>query len=445
MAVAPLRPPGPRGTWIGGNLPAFRRDRLDFLASCARDYGDFVSLRFGPRRIVLCSDIAAIEQVLVTQNHNFIKHFALRFNPLVLGKGLLTSDGDFWLRQRRLVQPAFHKQRVASYADLMVDYTRKMLDGWRPGQEIDILTALMELTLRIAAKTLFDADVTGEARDVGAALHVAQDCFVRRFNASVPLPPSIPTPNSMRLRRAVRVLDRIIYGFIEQRRAAGSDKGDLLSILLHAREEDGTRMTDRQLRDEAMTLFLAGHETTALTLAWAWYVLAQHPEEAAKLAAEARDVLGDRPATFADLPRLTYAEHVVMETMRLYPAAYILGREALGPCTIGGYEIPRGMTVMMSQWVVHRDARHYPEPLRFRPERWAEGQAKPPKYAYFPFGGGPRLCIGNTFAMMETVLVLATIAQRYRFTLRPGHDVVPWPTFTLRPKNGVPAILSRLE
>jgi len=445
MAVATRRPPGPQGTWLGGNLPEFRRDRLDFLTRCARAFGDFVSLRFGPRRIILVSDPDAIEAILVAHNQNFIKHFALRLNPVVLGKGLLTSAGDFWLRQRRLMQPAFQRQRVAAFGTLMVDYTQRMLDAWQPGQAVDILAEMMELTLRIAAKSLFDADVKGEAREVGEALHVAQDCFIRRFNASIPLPPSFPTPSALRLKRAVRTLDRIIYGFIEQRRAGGPDRGDLLSLLLQAREEDGTRMTDRQLRDEAMTLFLAGHETTALTLAWAWFALASHPEEEAKLAAEVQEVLHGRLPTVADLPQLRFTERVVQETMRLYPPAYVIGREALHPYEVGGYDVPAGTTLLMSQWVVQRDGRHFPDPDAFRPDRWREGEPKPHKYAYFPFGGGPRLCIGNTFAMMETVLVLATIAQRYRFTLQPGHVVEPWPTFTLRPRDGIKAVLARRE
>jgi cytochrome P450 len=243
----------------------------------------------------------------------------------------------------------------------------------------------------------------------------------------------------------VRQLDAIIYGFIKQRRAGGADKGDLLSLLLQARDEDdGSHMSDQQLRDEALTLFLAGHETTALTLAWTWFLLAQHPEAQARLAAEVDDVLHGRPPEVADLPRLHYTEMVVQESMRLYPPAYTIGREALADCDLGGYRFPRGITVLMSQWVVHRLPRYYGEPERFWPERWDTDQVKQlPKYAYFPFGGGPRVCIGNTFALMEAVLVLATIAQQYCFTLVPGQPIVPVPTFTLRPKPGIPAVLAQ--
>lgn len=442
MVVA-LRPPGPKGTWIGGNLPEFRRDRLAFFERCARDYGDFVSLRFGPRRILLVSDPTAIEQVLVTENQNFIKHFALRFNNLVLGKGLLTSEGDFWLRQRRLIQPVFQRQRIAGYGDTMVQYTQAMLDEWQPGREVEVLEEMMQLTLRIAAKVMFDADVTGVGRDVGDAIHVAQECFTARFNATIPIPARIPTPRNVRLWKAVRRLDEIIYGFIKQRSQTGLERDDLLSRLLQAREADGERMTDRQVRDEAMTLFLAGHETTALTLAWAWYCLATNPVEDEKLVAEVREVLGGRPPTVADLPRLRHTERIVQETMRLYSPAYVIGREALGDCVLGGYPVPRGMTIMMSQWVVHRDPRLWDRADEFLPDRWVDGLQGLPKYAYFPFGGGPRLCIGNTFAMMETVLVLAAMAQRYRFTLVEGHPVIPYPTFTLRPQKGIKAVLAR--
>jgi cytochrome P450 len=275
-------------------------------------------------------------------------------------------------------------------------------------------------------------------------LQLLQANFIARFNSLLPPPIWLPTPNNLRLKRAVRRLDEILYGFIRQRRQSGVDRGDLLSLLLHARDEDdGSRMTDRQLRDEAMTLFLAGHETTALTLAWAWYLLAGHPEAEERLLAEAQEVLNGRPPTVADLPRLRYTEGVVLEALRLYPPAYVVGREAIDDCEIGGYRVPASTTLLMSQWVVHRDARHFEQPEAFRPERWAGDLAQRlPKYAYFPFGGGPRLCIGNTFAMMETVLVLATIAPRFRFTLLPEPAVVPWPTFTLRPKHGIPAVLT---
>jgi cytochrome P450 len=445
---AAKRPPGPRGHWLGGHLPDFRRGRLDFFTRCARDYGDFVSLRFGPKRILLVSDPEAIDYVLSTGSRHFSKHFALRLNPIILGNGLLTSEGDFWLRQRRLAQPAFQRQRIAAYGPVMVEHAERLLAGWRDGDTRDILAEMMRLTLGIAAKTLFGADSVGQAEQVSAALRVAQDAFIARFNRMVPIPMLLPTPGNLRLRRAVRQLDAVIYDFIRQRRAAGpesSGASDLLSLLLHARDEDGQgQMTDKQLRDEAMTLFLAGHETTALTLAWAWYLLAEHPEAEAKLLAEVQAALGGRSPTADDLPRLPYAEAVILETMRLYPPGYVIGREALHDCAVGGYHVPAGLTLLMSPWVLHRDARFFDRPEEFRPERWDNDLLKRlPRVVYFPFGAGPRRCIGDAFAMIETVLVLATVAPRYPFLLFPGQEVVPWPTFTLRPKNGIKVILKR--
>lgn len=444
MSITEPRPPGPKGHWLSGNLGQYKLGRLEYLTRCARDYGDVVALRFGPRRIYLVSHPDLIESILVANSRNYIKHFALRMTPLVLGKGLLTSEGDFWLRQRRLMQPAFSRQRVATYGAVMVEAAERLLAGWKPGETRDILAEMMRLTLDIAARTLFGADVAGAASEVREALGVLQDTFLARFNSLVPIPVIIPTPANLRLRRAVKRLDNIIYGMIRQRRQSQEDRGDVLSLLLHARDEtDNSQMTDRQVRDEAMTLFLAGHETTALTLSWTWYLLARHPEVETRLLDEMESVLGSRQPTADDCQRLRYAENVVLESMRLYPPAYVIGRENLEACEVGSFFAPCGTTMLMSQWVVQRDSRFFEEPERFRPERWAEGLAQRlPKYAYFPFGGGPRLCIGNTFALMETVLVLATLARRYRFTLAPGHAVVVLPTFTLRPANGIKAVLT---
>ncbi len=434
MAVLTL-PPGPRGRLLLGNLPDFRSGRLEFFARCAQEYGSVVRLRMGPRRLFLVTDPALIEEVLVTNSRHFIKHFALRLNPLVLGKGLLTSEGDFWLRQRRLIQPAFNRDRLAGYAQAMVAAAERMLAGWEEGQTREVLADMMALTLDIAARTLFSAEISGAAREVGEALHLLQANFLVRFSSLMPVPIWVPTPTNRALRRAVARLDAILYGFIAQRRQEKDDKEDLLSLLLHARDEmDGRGMSDRQLRDEAMTLFLAGHETTALALTWSWYLLARHPQVAERLTEEAVMVLEERRAGFDDVARLRFAECVALESMRLYPPVYTVGREALREGELGGFRLPRGTTVLMSEWIVHHDGRFYEKPGEFRPERWEEGlMERLPRYAYFPFGGGPRGCIGNTFAMTELVLVLATLARKVRFTLQPGLVVEPWPTFTLRP------------
>jgi cytochrome P450 len=443
--MSPARPPGPPGRFFTGHLADYRRERLNFFVRCARDYGDVAYFRFGPYRCYLVSDPQEIEKILVDNSRLFIKHFELRRSPLVLGKGLLTSEGDFWLRQRRLIQPAFNRTHLLSYAQVMVDATERILDTWEEGQQRDLAEEMSLLTMDVAARTLFGGGVEGEARAVERALRVLQERFLVRSTSLWRLPWWVPTPGNFRLRRAVGHLDEILYGFIRRRRAEGKEYGDLLSLLLHARDEgDQTGMTDRQLRDEAMTLFLAGQETTALALSWAWYLLAQHAEVEERLAAEVRQVLGDRPPTVEDVPRLPYTDWVVHEAMRLYPPAYIIGRECLCDYEVGGYLAPRGTTLFMSQFVVHRDGRWWSEPERFRPERWGDGSMKAtPKYAYFPFGGGPRLCIGNTFALLEATLVLARIAQRWRFTLKPGAETTPGALFTLRPVGGVPAVLRK--
>jgi cytochrome P450 len=445
MVTATAPPPGPRGRWLAGNLPEYRRDRLGFLTRCARDYGDMVALRFGPHKLLLVSDPRLIEEVLAAKSGLFIKHFALRLTPILLGRGLLTSEGDFWMRQRRLVQPAFRHDRVAAYGAVMSRCAEQMLDSWQPGQTRDILADMLGLTLRIAAWTLFGAEAGSETSAVSEAMRVLQESFVGRFGALLLLPTWVPLPSHVRAWRAVRQLDDIVYGFIRQRRRlGGEERGDLLSLLLEARDaDDGRGMSDRQLRDEIMTLFLAGHETTALGLSWAWYLLARHPQVEERLAAEAIRVLGGRPPAVEDVPQLTYTGQVVREVLRLYPPAHVIGREAVRDCVVGGWPVRRGTSLIFSTWVVQRDPRFFEEPEAFRPERWGNDLARRlPRYAYFPFGGGPRRCVGEAFAMQEMVLVLAAVARRYRFTLVPGLEVVPRPQFTLRPEPGISAVLA---
>ena len=438
-------PPGPKGNWLTGNLPEFRVDRLAYFTHLAERYGDSVAIRLGPRRMMIVNHPDLVEDVLVTKNRIFKKHFALRHTKETLGNGLLTSEGDFWRKQRRLAQPAFHRERIAAQADTMVEFAERMLRDWSDGQTRDVQEDMMRLTLQVVAKVLFDADVSGDAADASAAMDITLKAFTARVNKILKFPYWVPTPQNVRFRRAVRRLDAIIFRIISERRVSGDDRGDLLSMLLAARDEDdGTRMTDRQLRDETMTLFMAGHETTANTLAWVWYLLATHPEVEEKLHAELDSVLDGRPPAFDDLPRLPYAENVVTEALRLYPTVWLLGREATEPCEVGGHEVPAGRTVFMSQWVIHRDPRFFDDPLTYRPERWADGLAKRiHRYAYFPFGGGPRICIGNGFALMESVLLLATIARRYRLALAPDAVIKPLPTMTLRPEFGVKTILGR--
>jgi cytochrome P450 len=441
----PLRPPGPKGHWLYGHLGEFREGRLDYLTRCAREYGDVVALRLGPARVWALNHPDLVEEVLVTKNRSFVKHFGLRLAKPTLGEGLVTSEGDFWRRQRRLAQPAFHRDRVDGYGRVMVELTERALRSWADGQARDVQADMMRLTLEIVAKTLFDADVTGASAGVAGAMETLMANFTERVSRLVRPPVWLPLPMNLRYKRAMREVERVLYGVIAERRRSGEDRGDLLSMLLRAQdtEGDGTGMTDRQLRDEAVTLFMAGHETTANTLAWVWYLLSLHPEAEAALHAELDGVLdGGRPPGVSDLPRLGYADRVVTEALRVMPTVWLLGREAVEPVEIGGYRVPKGTTLWMSQWVIHRDPRWFDEPEAFRPDRWAGGLAKRlPRYAYFPFGGGPRVCIGNQFAQMEAVLILATVARRFRPRVPPGTVITPVPTMTLRPERGIPVVL----
>jgi cytochrome P450 len=436
-------PPGPRGTLIGGNLRQFMTGRLDFFLDVARQYGDLASFRFGPRRLFLASHPDLIEQVLVTDARHYVKHFGARMYKPVLGNGLVTSEGDFWLRQRKLSQPAFLKNRVLSYAPVMVELTEKMLAGWHDGQDVDVHYEFSALTSAIALKTLFDLDDPGDREAFTDALREAFTLLSNRFRSLVRVPNWVPTSANRRLRRSIAHLNRVVDGFIAQGRARKVPGDDLLSRLVAAQDEHGGRMTDRQLRDEAMTLYLAGHETTALTLTWSWYLLARHPQAEARLVEEWRTVLAGRTPTADDLANLPYTEAVIFEAMRVFPPVYLIGREATRDLELGGYRVKKGYTVFMSQWVSHRDPRYFPDPEAFRPERWLDDLAgRLPKYAYYPFGGGPRVCIGNTFALMEAAIILAAAGQRYRFTLASDEPAEVNPQITLLPANGIPSVLS---
>ena len=435
-----LSPPGPPGKPLVGQLFPFRRDPIDFLMRLAREYGDIAAFKIGSQGLVLLSHPDQVKAVLTTDHRNFIKGRGLQWAKRLLGEGLLTSEGEFHRRQRRIAQPAFHRQRIASYGQAMTDYAVRMREQWIEGKPFDLHGEMMHLTMAIAAKTLFDADVESEAREIGEALSTAVEFFNRFTLPFADLMAELPIPSTLRFKRAKRRLDETIYRMIAERRASKEDRGDLLSMLLHAKDEEGGTggMTDEQLRDEAMTIFLAGHETTANALTWTGYLLSQHPEIEAKLYAEVDAVLGDRPPTVEDLPKLGYVEKILAESMRLYPPAWLLGYRAIQDYNIGTYALPAGTVVLMSQYVIHHDPRWFPDPFRFDPERWeAAAKAARPKFSYFPFGGGPRVCIGEPFAWMEATLIIAAMAQRWRLRLVPGHPVVLQPLITLRPKHGM--------
>ncbi len=450
-SVAIRRPraaPGPRGHALLGSLPAYRQGRLRFFTDTAREYGGVVRVRLGPRVIHLVSHPDGIKHILQDNHRNYRK--GERYDRLVpvLGRGLLTSEGEFWLRQRRLAQPAFHRQRLGAFATIMTEATAAMLarwerEAWR-GQPLDIAAEMMRLTFAIVGRTLFSADVSGEADAVGQALTIALREADRRIRSTIPLPERLPTARNRRVREAIRTLDGVVYNLIAARRdGRDAREGDLLAMLLAARDEEtGEGMSDRQLRDEVMTIVLAGHETTANALAWTWYLLSQHPEAEEHLRAEVATALSGRTPGIEDLAALSYTRMVIEEAMRLYPPAWAVGRTALVDDEIGGYRIPAGKTVVLSPYVTQRLPQFWDDPERFAPERFRpERVAARPRFAYFPFGGGPRLCIGNGFAMLEAQLIVAMVAGRYRLRLVPGQRVEPEPMVTLRPRGGLPMTL----
>jgi len=440
------RPPGPEPHFLIGNFPLGRPDPLAVFTGWAREFGDIFYYRAGWIHVYFLNSPELIESVLVTNQQNFRKDRVIQNSRWFLGQGLLTSEGGEWLRQRRLSQPAFHRERLALYARIINACAEEMLDSWKDGENRDVHQEMMQLTLRVVAKVLFSVDVKNESKEVAAALNLLMK---HSSGARMLLPPWVrylPLPFLIRVRRAVRQLDDVVYRIIRERRRSENDNGDLLSMLMSARDEDGSRMTDRQLRDEVMTFLLAGHETTALSLSWAWYLLSENPEAENKLHHELARVLDGKNPSFEDLPRLCYTEAVVKESVRLYPPAWSLARTAAEDFEIGGYLVPAGSNVVMSQWIMHRDPRFFPSPEQFDPGRWFEEHTQRlPRFAYFPFGGGPRYCVGASFAMMEATLLLAAIAQRFRLRMVPGHKVVPVPSITLRPKYGIKMSLHQIR
>ena len=438
MAAGTETPPGPRISALGSLTYRFRRDPLNFLDGLARTYGDLAFYAMGGEQIVFVNHPQYIRDILVTHNTNFTKSRGLERTKKVLGNGLLTSEGDVHLRQRRLMQPSFHRERIAAYAHTMVERADRLRREWRDGETLDVSHEMTRLTLSIAGKTLFDLDVESQADEVGRAMTAVMESFWMTMLPFANIIEMLPVGKMRRAKLARARLDAIVYGLIAERRANRLDRGDLLSTLLLAQDEDGGTMTDRQVRDEAMTIFLAGHETTANALTWTWYLLSQSPGATAALHGEIDRVLQGRLPGVADMPSLTFVERVVTESMRLYPPAWIVGRRAIEPYPIGGHVAPARAIVLMSPWVMHRDARYFPEPDRFNPDRWTPAfKAALPKFAYFPFGGGPRQCIGESFAWMELILVVATIAQQWTLALVPDHPVVPQPLVTLRTKYGM--------
>jgi len=434
-------PPGPPARFFGLTAyPAFSGDRIAALAKLARDYGDVVLFRLGPQRMALLNHPDYVEDVLVTRARLFKKGRALERAKRLLGEGLLTAEGEAHLRQRRLVQPSFHRQRIEGYAQAMVAHASRTAERWRDGGQIDVAAEMTQLTLTIVGDTLFGTDVESDARSVRESLSAVFEIFPITMSPIAPLLERLPLPVVRRYNRAQAALDGVIYRIIDERRRNPSDRGDLLSMLLLARDEEGggARMTDKQVRDEAMTLFLAGHETTANALTWGWYLLAQHPEVERRLHDEIDSVIGDRLPRADDAAALPYTRRVLAEVMRCYPPAWGIGRRAIEDVEIGGYTIPRNTVVLLSQYLLHHDPRFFPDPERFDPDRWLpERQRARPRFAYFPFGGGNRVCIGESFAWTEGILVLATLARHWRLQRVETAPVPMKAVLTLRPARPI--------
>jgi cytochrome P450 len=415
-------------------------DTMAFALAVSRQYGDIAHYTFGPLHVYQLTHPDLARDILVDRPEQFQKPKLLKyaFRPFG-GDGLVTSDGALWKQQRKLMQPAFHHRQLARYADDMVALTTRWMDSFADGDVREINAEMATLTIRIVLKSLFGGDLPAEANDIGRSMVALLDAANRRVNSPFRVPSWIPTPKNLREKRAVARLDAILQTLIRARRASAESLNDLLSVLLAAVDADtGTRMSDRQLRDEMMTLFLAGHETTATALTWTWYLLSLHPEVEAKLFDELDRVLAGRAPTVNDLPQLPFTEMVVRESMRLYPPAPGVAREPIDDVTIAGYEVPKGALISINSYVLHRDPRFFPDPERFHPERFAPGwEERIPRYAYLPFGSGPRVCIGNGFAMMEARLILATLAQRYRLSLEPGQTIKPVQLVTLRPNGPI--------
>ena len=438
-------PPGPvfRTPWA--MVRAFGTDPTGFFRAAFESFGDIVSFRAWPFTSFLVAHPDHIKHVLQENNQAYVKGVVIAKLKVLVGEGLFTSEGDFWRRQRRLAQPGFHRQRLAGFVDAMTATTARVLDRWEPrvrsGEAFDVSAQMSALTLGVVGRTLFGRSLEDETDQVSAALVEALELMNHRMVSFLPSPIWWPSAANRRLRRAIAALDRIVYDIIERRRRSGEDAGDLLSMLMLARDEDtGETMTDRQLRDEVMTFLLAGHETTAMALSWTWYLLAQHPEIEARVARATADALDGRVPAVGDVPRLQYARQVVEEAMRLYPPVWGFVRQAVRPDAIAGYRIPKGAVVNIVPAVTHRHPVFWTNPDRFDPDHFSPDAVRArPRFAYLPFSGGPRLCIGNEFALMEAALVVAMTLQRYRLRLTAERPVIePEVQLTLRPKGGLP-------
>jgi cytochrome P450 len=434
--------PGPRGHWLLGNLQEFRHDVLGLMMESARTFGDVVRFRLGSQTVHLLNHPSHADYVLQKNHQNFNKNTrSAAFIKCVTGDGLLTSNGDFWQRQRRLLQPSFHRQNIAGFASQMTSATASMLETWHAralsGQPMDVSSEMMRLTYTIVGRTLFTAEVGPDADTIEKAMQVILPHTFGRLGRALNWPDWLPTPQNLRFRTALRNIDRVVYRIIEQHRRAldaGHPQHDLLAMLLRVRDEEtGAGFTDEQLRNETITFLLAGHETTANALTWTFYLLSQHPEIELQLRGELATVLGGRAPTLDDLPRLAFTKMVIKEAMRLYPPIWIIERRVISDDAVGGFHLPVGSSVVVSPYALHRHPAFWKNPEVFGPSRFAG----PTPEAYIPFGTGPRFCIGNEFAMLEAQLITAMVVQSFRLRLVPGQIVEPLPGITLRTRHGL--------
>lgn len=435
---------GPQEIPLLGSILDLRRDPPRFFANLARTYGDVTRFTVFGREALLFAEPDLIKEVLLGQPKNFRKSRGLQLAKALLGDGLLTSEGEMHKRQRKLASPAFAKNRMGRYGEEMVRIARAHADTYAPNERVDVNQQMMRLTLAIVNKTLFDADVTGDAPKVAAALEVILNNMDRLLNPFTEIMNMLPLPSTLRLREATETLNTIVYRIIADRRANPGDRGDLLSIFLEAQDEEsgGAKMTDKQIRDECLTLFIAGHETTANALAWTLYLLAKNPVWITKAQAEIRQATGGLPLAAEHFPHLKTLYNIFAESLRLYPPAWTISREATVDTEVYGYKVSAGTTVVMSQWVMHRHPKYWPDAEKFDPDRFlTENEETRPKFAYFPFGGGPRQCIGDQFAWMEGVLILAVLLEQFTPKLAtPGYEADIHPMITLRPRGGMPLV-----
>ncbi len=444
-----LTPPGPQSALLGWDLLArLRSNPLAYLMDTAHQYGDITYAHVMGLHVYLLNNPDYIHEVFVTQASKFYKWKGSekRLGESLLGNGLIRNDGESWKRQRRLVQPSLHAKRIEAYGQIMVENTLRMLESWQDGETRAIDVDMMKLTLSVLTKSLFDVDSSQEAEDIGEALDILQRLLPMQAQAFISLPDWVPTPMNRKLQAATQKLDEIVVRIINRRRSEPTEKGDLLAMLITAGDDDGTRMSDKQLRDEVMTLLIAGYETAASTLTWLWYLLSQHPDIEAKLHQEVDSVLANQLPTVQDLARMPYVDMIVREVLRCYPPAWLVGRQPIEDVLIGPYCIPTGSLILISPYLTHHTAAYFAEPDRFMPERFEENAPQPyPRHAYFPFTDGPRICAGNAFAMMEARLVLALISQRFRLSLVPGQKIELAPGVTLRSRYGMQMRVERRQ